>query len=424
MRVPVVSYQLSSSSVPDGLAVLRSRAAKWLNSAVALWVFSGGLVLIEPSPYEVIFLGVIALALAANMHIYRSTAGLLAIALGFLPFALIAVFQVRYTSIADAMIYSIVTVFLLLTSFVIANFVAEATEERMRLVMKAYTISAVLCAIAGTLGYLRLIPGSDILTLYGRAKGTFQDPNVFGPFLVLPAMFALQKVLMGDRREQIIGSLVYVILFIGVFLSFSRGAWGHLAASSLIVVALCFFLEAKTRIRLRILGTMLVGALLLIVALAGLLSIPAVSELLEVRLQVQNYDTGETGRFGRQFYAFDLALQNPLGIGPLEFRNLRIIEEPHNVYVNVLLGYGWGGGLLYYVLVGATLYLGCRGLLRPSPYRRLMIPVIATFSMLVLESAIIDTDHWRHWFLLAGLIWGISAAMGVDQRQRTLDRGG
>ena len=424
MRVPVVSYQLSSSSVPDGLAILRSRAAKWLNSAVALWVFSGGLVLIEPSPYEVIFLGVIALALAANMHIYRSTAGLLAIALGFLPFALIAVFQARYTSIADAMIYSIVTVFLLLTSFVIANFVAEATEERMRLVMKAYTISAVLCAIAGTLGYLRLIPGSDILTLYGRAKGTFQDPNVFGPFLVLPAMFALQKVLMGDRREQIIGSLVYVILFIGVFLSFSRGAWGHLAASSLIVVALCFFLEAKTRIRLRILGTMLVGALLLIVALAGLLSIPAVSELLEVRLQVQNYDTGETGRFGRQFYAFDLALQNPLGIGPLEFRNLRIIEEPHNVYVNVLLGYGWGGGLLYYVLVGATLYLGCRGLLRPSPYRRLMIPVIATFSMLVLESAIIDTDHWRHWFLLAGLIWGISAAMGVDQRQRTLDRGG
>jgi hypothetical protein len=30
--------------------------------------------------------------------------------------------------------------------------------------------------------------------------------------------------------------------------------------------------------------------------------------------------------------------------------------------------------------------------------------------MLVLESAIIDTDHWRHWFLLVGLIWGVSAA--------------
>ena len=352
------------------------------------------------------------------MHIYRSTAGLLAITLGFLPFALIAALQVRITPTTAALVYSTVTVFLLLTSFVIANFVAEATEERMRLVMKAYTISAVLCAIAGTLGYLGLIPGSDFLTLYGRAKGTFQDPNVFGPFLVLPAMFALQKILMGNRREQIAGSLVYVILFVGVFLSFSRGAWGHLAASSLIVLALCFFLEANTRIRLRIMITMLVGALLLIVSLAGLLSIPAVSDLLEVRLQVQNYDTGETGRFGRQSYAFDLALQHPLGIGPIEFRNLKIIEEPHNVYVNVLLSYGWGGGALYFLLVGSTLYLGAKGLLRPSRYRPLMIPLIATFSILVLESAIIDTDHWRHWFLLAGLIWGVSAAMGIERRQR------
>ena len=164
--------------------------------------------------------------------------------------------------------------------------------------------------------------------------------------------------------------------------------------------------------------TMLVGALLLIVSLAGLLSIPAVSDLLEVRLQVQNYDTGETGRFGRQSYAFDLALQHPLGIGPIEFRNLKIIEEPHNVYVNVLLSYGWGGGALYFLLVGSTLYLGAKGLLRPSRYRPLMIPLIATFSILVLESAIIDTDHWRHWFLLAGLIWGVSAAMGIERRQR------
>jgi hypothetical protein len=25
------------------------------------------------------------------------------------------------------------------------------------------------------------------------------------------------------------------------------------------------------------------------------------------------------------------------------------------------------------------------------------------------EAAIIDTDHWRHWFLLVGLIWGVTA---------------
>ena len=81
------------------------------------------------------------------------------------------------------------------------------------------------------------------------------------------------------------------------------------------------------------------------------------------------------------------------------------------------------GGADSCTMVAVTLYLGGRGLLRPSPYRRFMIPLIATFSILVLESAIIDTDHWRHWFLLAGLIWGISAAMGIEQRQRAPGRG-
>jgi hypothetical protein len=34
--------------------------------------------------------------------------------------------------------------------------------------------------------------------------------------------------------------------------------------------------------------------------------------------------------------------------------------------------------------------------------------------MLVAESAIIDSDHWRHYYLIAGLIWGISTAIGND----------
>jgi len=28
----------------------------------------------------------------------------------------------------------------------------------------------------------------------------------------------------------------------------------------------------------------------------------------------------------------------------------------------------------------------------------------------VLEGFVIDTDHWRHFFLLLGMIWGLSAA--------------
>ncbi len=36
---------------------------------------------------------------------------------------------------------------------------------------------------------------------------------------------------------------------------------------------------------------------------------------------------------------------------------------------------------------------------------------MATFTVLSLQGIIIDTDHWRHFFLLLGLIWGFIAAI-------------
>jgi len=404
----------AARSVP----VLRGHASRALDVMVAIWVFSGSIVLFEPSPYELTFLLVLPLAVFAGLGLYRSTLGLLAIMIAFTPFALIAVFQVRFNTITSALIFSLVTVFLMFTSYFLANYVAEATEKRMRIVMAAYTAAAVLAALIGTLAYLGLMPGADLFVRYGRAKATFKDPNVYGPFLVLPAMFALQRILLAQNwRHVIFAGGIYMILFIGVFVSFSRAAWGHFAVSSLIVLALVFLLEANARDKVRIMLMSLAGAFMLIVVLAGLLSIPAVANLFEARASSQNYDSGETGRFGRQGYAYELALNNPWGLGPGEFRNLRIIEEPHNVYVSVLHVYGWGGGFLFYVLIGITLWKCYQIVARPSPYRLMSIPVVATFTMVIAESVIIDSDHWRHVYLLIGLVWGLASAIGNDRRK-------
>jgi O-antigen ligase len=88
---------------------------------------------------------------------------------------------------------------------------------------------------------------------------------------------------------------------------------------------------------------------------------------------------------------------------------MRIIEEPHNTYVKALLTYGWMGGLAYFALVWMTLKIGIVKLFKPSANRLLLIPLVANFIPLAIESAIIDTDHWRHFFLLAGMIWGVVA---------------
>lgn len=399
-----------------GLAVVRSKAGRLLDLLVGFWIFTGAMVFIEPSPYELTFAAVLPVAILAGMGLYRSTFGLFAIMIGFIPFALIAVFQVRVTPFDEALIFTAVTIFLLLTSYFIANYLAEQTTKRARIVMGAYTAAAVIVALIAVLAYLGIMPGADNFVLYGRAKGTFKDPNVFGPFLVLPAMFALQRVLLLKGRRALIAGAIYCILFVGVFASFSRAAWGHFALSSLVVMGLVFWLEAAARDKVRIMIMSLVGLAMLGMALAGLLSIPSVSSLFEQRAAGQSYDEGETGRFGRQGYAFDLALEHPWGIGPKEFRNLRVKEDPHNVYVTVLHVYGWGGGFFYYLLLILTLWRGVAALTRPSPYRLIMIPLMGTFAMLAGESAIIDTDHWRHYFLIAGMIWGISTAIRNDRR--------
>jgi hypothetical protein len=393
-----------------GSSYLQGKLATLLKWAVAFWIFCGSVVITEPSPYELAFgLVLVVSLLAGSFAFQRTTLGLLVLWVMFIPFALIAAFQVTFTPVSDALIFQAVTIFLFFTSYWVANYVAEAPQERMRLIVRAYTVAAVISATMGTLGYLGLIPGRDLLTLYGRAKALFNDPNVFGPFLVLPAMYALQRVLLGSNRRALWAAAVFMVIIVGVFASFSRAAWGHLAGSALIVYFLCFVFVAHAREKVRMLIIALLGALMIVVAIGGLLSIPSVQRLFEVRATAQNYDEGETGRFGRQGYAFELALQNPLGIGPYEFRNLRIKEEAHDSYVTVLHVYGWGGGLAFILFIGTTIWRGLSFVVKSSRNRLLLVPLIAVFIPLSVEAAIIDLDHWRHFYLVGGLIWGVTA---------------
>ncbi|WP_404404392.1 O-antigen ligase family protein [Pelagibacterium halotolerans] len=393
-----------------GAAYMSGLAQAAFGPLVALWVFSGAFVFIEPSPYEVLFLAVLGLSIFAGLKLDKGTLPLLYVVLAFTPFALIAVFQVKHRDLDKTLLYTLVTIFLMLTSYIVANFVAQVPLRSMRIVGKAYIAAAIVAAVVGTAAYLGFLPGEGALVLYGRARAFFNDPNVYGPFLILPAMFLLQRTLLGTRREALMGAALYLVIFVGVFVSFSRGAWGHMAVSSALVFFLCFFLEAKAHDKVRMLMLAIGGIMVVAALLMALLSIESVAALFAERFALtQSYDSGATGRFGRIGYAFDLALTHPWGLGPLEFSSLRISEQPHNTYINVLHAYGWGGGFAYFVLVIWTLAKGTGTLARRSPNRLLLIPVYATFVPMIILSGIIDTDHWRHWFLVTGLLWGVCA---------------
>jgi len=112
---------------------------------------------------------------------------------------------------------------------------------------------------------------------------------------------------------------------------------------------------------------------------------------------------------------FQLALDKPIGIGMLQFAPL-FGEDAHNTYLNAFMAYGWLGGMIWPSIVILTLYAGYRYCFKPSPWRHIFICVMATYQFVVLEAWIIDIDHWRHVWLLFGLIWGLAIATARLER--------
>jgi hypothetical protein len=141
------------------------------------------------------------------------------------------------------------------------------------------------------------------------------------------------------------------------------------------------------------------------------LSFEAVGGMFKERAQlVQSYDSGSsTGRFNLQAVAVEEVLDNPLGMGPYGFQEKYGLQQ-HNVYLQVLLVNGWAGGAAYIALVIMTLVIGLRTSLIRTPWQPYLIASYGAFVGEAAESAIIDSDHWRHFFLLLGLVWGLPAA--------------
>ena len=56
-----------------------------------------------------------------------------------------------------------------------------------------------------------------MFTKYDRAAGAFQDPNVFGPFLVLPGVYLLHRLLTGPVSRMPLLAVPLLIIVAGIF---------------------------------------------------------------------------------------------------------------------------------------------------------------------------------------------------------------
>ncbi len=386
-------------------------AAESLRGA-ALWLigFAGAFVFIEPSPYELAALGTMLLFALTGLSL-RAALTPMALLLVLMNIGH-AIAVVPVAADPKAVNWVLISVFLSLTAIFYAAMLGENTQRRLELLMSGYVAAALIASLVATAAYFRLLGGtSDMFMLYGRARGTFNDPNVLGAFLILPGLLMFQRMLAG--RLAVRSTLMLLMILMALFLTFSRAAWAQFAFAAMALMAMVFVTSRSTNERFRILIAAALGILAIALVVMALLSIQSVSQLFNERAALeQSYDVGRYGRFGRYGLAAQLALEHPLGIGPLQFYRL-VVEDPHNTFLNAFMSGGWLAGLGYLALCAVTLTMGARFVLARTPWQPLYQAIYAAYVGMVAESVIIDIDHWRHYFLILGALWGL---MGVTSR--------
>jgi hypothetical protein len=397
----------AAGAYPAGTAAPRllalQRVLVWLVAA------SSSIVFIEPSPYEVMSLGAALVFCATGLRMRLVLVPL------FLLLVLInlgySVSAIPFYGKPEVASWIATSWYMAITVMFFAMVVSEDTAARLDMLRRGLIVGALVAAISGIAGYLNLVPGGhDLLTLYERARGTFKDPNVLGAFLILPALFALQSVVSDNFAKAFRNAIAFGIMALAILLAFSRAAWGGLAITSAFMLVL-MMLTSRTRAqRSRIVITSVVAIVVLGLLIAVLLSFDSVAEMFRQRASFdQSYDEGRFGRFGRHILGADMALDLPLGIGPLQFHNY-FPEDTHNSYLNAFMSGGWLAGVCYPALIVVTIIMGFRHALTPVPWQRIYLAVFAAFLGTTGENFVIDTDHWRHFWMMLGAMWGMFAA--------------
>ena len=272
----------------------------------------------------------------------------------------------------------------------------------------AYVVAGLIAIAAGIAGYYGLSSASAQFVEFGRARGMFNDPNVYGPFIVPVALYALAKLETADKRQLVGYSALLGISCFGLLLGFSRGSW----INFLVAVILFFIIRIRTQRspekRQRVLGTLLlliIGGSVFVLSIA---STDKIQGMLDQRMKiVQYYDTGEGGRMTRQLEVVKSISVTPLGIGAGQSeKNYFFAGAPHNVYLHVLIESGWIGGFSFIAFLLLTVWKGARYFQYAQDVDAIHIAAYTCVIGVLVQSFFIDSTHWRHLFLLFAMVWG------------------
>lgn len=354
-----------------------------------------GVVFFEPAPPDAVFLVGMAVAAVTGRFALRRVPLSIGLLLGtFLVLNLLA--AIYAVDAVRAARFFLITLYLAIFSVWLTGYVDS--PKRARLLVRGILFAALTSSVIGSVA---VFTHTGFLLKAGRAKALFKDSNVLAPFLVFAALIVIDELieprLLRARRSTKIA--IFLVLSIGILLAYSRAAWLNVVVGMFTLLLVYVLRRGGGGGATRLLAVILTA---LAVAVGTIAVTNSYAFLRERAHAHQSYDTQ---RFAGQAAGIRLAGAYPLGIGPGQFEKTVGIAA-HSTYVRALAEEGILGLVVVLALMGVTLLMaGQNVILGSNTYGIGSAPLLATWCGILVNSAFVDTVHWRHFWVVAALIW-------------------
>ncbi len=258
-------------------------------------------------------------------------------------------------------------------------------------ILKAYVVGAFFSALYGITWWLFF---NDVASRY---RFLFDDPNVYGAFLVPATLFFMWRVLAqgGDVGYRTLNLLGASVTYSALILTLSRGAWLQAGVSLGVLLAIMFFAKQFDRASYKVLGSGVV-----IVLFGGLLMSSTLSEYMLNRQSNSDLHRIENFNYALSAISDFSTHQFIVGYGSGSYEQFSINAfAAHNTYIRLLFENGFLGlGLFGFLIVGVV-YKN-----RHEFYKPTMAVLLAALAGILVHGLVIDTLHWRHLWLILGLL--------------------
>lgn len=359
-----------------------------------------GIVQMEPAPVDLLFFAIIPLGLLNGELSFKQFRRSSLVNSTVWIFLLITLMSLLISAdLMHSFQYTIITVYCIGIFYFVKMYVRSA--EQMSVIMIGYILGALLGVGVVALDYAGIAP-PEVFVEQTRARGFFKDANVFGPFLIPPILILAEELwrpALLKKWPLWLRFLSMLCLVAGLFFSFSRAAWGNL-----LVTFMVYFLLNVRQLSKKQRYILLWLVILTAVTLSALVLLLGMGDFLQYRASaVQDYDSE---RFGAQIMGIRLGITNLFGIGP-GMMDVNGLFAPHSLYIRTFAEQGIFGILSFLFLVILLMIpAGLQAIKSNDKLFGLSSSLIFSISFgLLLNSFLIDTIHWRHFWFVLGLLW-------------------